>query len=200
MKPLTLLCCLLFSTPLFAQSDFSAHEWGTFTTLSGSDGKRLNGLFVDEEKLPRFVQDKANLNSYWDGTYKENDKGYPIKNYAHEQIPLQHVNVKMETPVIYFYSDHALDVSVEVDFPRGSISQWYPPRSGGEPDLSIETELNTFPIIDFQDDFNGNIQWSGRILEPTTTLDLLFKDVPHVWEAPRKPKSNKFLLGAADAQ
>src|SRR5262249_27830909 len=34
--------------------------------------------------------------------------------------------VRMETPVIYFYSPNELDVSVKVDFPAGKITEWYP--------------------------------------------------------------------------
>jgi hypothetical protein len=34
--------------------------------------------------------------------------------------------VRMETPVIYFYSNNDMDVSVKVDFPKGKITEWYP--------------------------------------------------------------------------
>jgi hypothetical protein len=32
----------------------------------------------------------------------------------------------METPVIYFYSNNEMDVSVKIDFPKGKITEWYP--------------------------------------------------------------------------
>jgi hypothetical protein len=35
--------------------------------------------------------------------------------------------VRMETPVIYFHSGGERSVSVQVDFPQGSITEWYPP-------------------------------------------------------------------------
>src|SRR6185503_11102109 len=33
---------------------------------------------------------------------------------------------RMETPVIYFYSDKELTVDVTVDFPQGIVTEWYP--------------------------------------------------------------------------
>src|SRR5205085_10385406 len=59
---LSTLLYLLFLTvsvalcfPLRAQQHFVAHEWGTFTTLAGSDGTLLPGLYHEEERLPVFV-------------------------------------------------------------------------------------------------------------------------------------------------
>ncbi|MGH9934956.1 MAG: hypothetical protein ACREAM_01850, partial [Blastocatellia bacterium] len=34
--------------------------------------------------------------------------------------------MRMETPVIYFYSDRDVRASVKVDFPGGCITEWYP--------------------------------------------------------------------------
>src|SRR2546429_7762551 len=33
---------------------------------------------------------------------------------------------RMETPVIYFYTDEPQTVDVAVDFPQGKITEWYP--------------------------------------------------------------------------
>ena len=80
---------------------FIVHEWGTFTTVSAGDGRPLGGLYVDASRLPAFVQ------------------GVPFFNYdpASGWAPLsklRHVTVKMETPVLYFYSPAPLDVEVQV--------------------------------------------------------------------------------------
>jgi hypothetical protein len=88
------------------------HEWGTFTSIAGRDGvalewRPLNG----PSDLPKFVH-----------TMQEGSKG------------LRHVQgkgdltgaVRMETPVLYFYSGTEMDVSVKVDFPKGKITEWYP--------------------------------------------------------------------------
>ena len=52
-----LALCGMSIVPLFSQvvSAYDLHEWGTFTTISGSDGSVLSGLHVEEEKLPDFV-------------------------------------------------------------------------------------------------------------------------------------------------
>jgi hypothetical protein len=34
--------------------------------------------------------------------------------------------VRMETPVMYFYSSHELEARVKVAFPHGLITEWYP--------------------------------------------------------------------------
>ena len=48
---------LLVSSPLIALASpaYELHEWGTFTTVAGSDGVLLAGLQREEEELPRFV-------------------------------------------------------------------------------------------------------------------------------------------------
>jgi hypothetical protein len=87
---------------------FVAHEWGTFTSVSTADGaaQYWNPLSGPTE-LPSFVYRSA-----------EASRGQCIKC----DLAL----VRMETPVVYFYSDRDLNVSVKVDFPRGRITEWYP--------------------------------------------------------------------------
>jgi hypothetical protein len=83
------------------------HEWGTFTSVAGSDGTMLAGLEVEEETLPRFV--------HAIGAFGPRVKGI--------ERPVRGVTVKMETPVLYFYSNEPLTVRVDVGFNGGSISQ-----------------------------------------------------------------------------
>src|SRR5262249_53286831 len=90
------------------QDRFVAHEWGTFTSVSTADGKAqlwnpLNG----PSELPSFVYRSPVSQCF---------KGYSI------YLAL----VRIETPVIYFYSDRDVRASVKVDFPRGCFSEWYP--------------------------------------------------------------------------
>jgi hypothetical protein len=81
------------------------HEWGTFTSLQGSDGAVLDGLRHEETDLPEFVHDLRDVTG------------------------VTGVSPKMETPVIYFYAPEQRRVRVWVDFPRGVITQWYPGAS-----------------------------------------------------------------------
>src|SRR5438270_117044 len=114
MKTIVVFAALVsFSSAVRAQN-LTVHEWGTFTTLHGSEGGTLSGLYFEEEPLPPFVYHFAGFS--------------PDPNI----MPCDNVTVKMETPVLYFYSQTQQQVKVHVDFPSGTISQWYPNRSGGE--------------------------------------------------------------------
>jgi hypothetical protein len=92
-----------------------AHEWGTFTSVQGADGALLPWQPLESSQLPGFVYDWKNpgLNRVKGGS------GYLTKN---AMTSLQ----RMETPVIYFYSDKKRTVDVSVKFPQGTITEWYP--------------------------------------------------------------------------
>jgi hypothetical protein len=104
------------ATILFAASSLSpestgltVHEWGTFTSVAAEDGSaaRWDALGCKDD-LPAFVNDFGfrNFKARLDGT------------------------VRMETPVLYFYSARELEAQVTVRFPHGVITEWYP---NGEP-------------------------------------------------------------------
>ena len=106
------------STP--AAAKLVVHEWGTFTGFAGSDGVHLPiGITVGND-LPAFVftrreqaeRQGVRLNEF----FFDAGKGGGI-------FALQ----RMETPVIYFYTDQPRDMSVAVDFPQGQLSEFYPP-------------------------------------------------------------------------
>src|SRR3954465_1222229 len=107
MKQIILLPALLIVLIAGAQT-FKVHEWGTFTTLQSSNGDRLSGLQKDEEALPSFVNNIAH--SYYYNGFLNGPKGFM------ENTWFEHVTVKMETPVLYFYSDVQKDVTVNVNF------------------------------------------------------------------------------------
>jgi hypothetical protein len=94
-------------TPKYPGAGFVVHEWGTDTIVVGSDGSLQRGLHHEEEGLPAFVYDRIK------GAIDAN--GNPIS-----------AEVKMETPVTYFYSDKPLAVNAHVDFPKGVFTQWFP--------------------------------------------------------------------------
>ena len=76
---------------------FVVHEWGTFSTFSGSDGKQLK-FYPDDTDLPGFVHSRHRDTS---------------------RAGLTDAYVSLETPVLYFYTDRDRTVSVHVDFPKG---------------------------------------------------------------------------------
>src|SRR5262249_656624 len=85
--------------------DLTAHEWGTFTSVAGNDGRAVVwSPYYDPSELPGFVEhtNMANLKVGLRGT------------------------IRMETPVLYFYSPRDVSVSVKVAFSKGIITEWYP--------------------------------------------------------------------------
>ena len=96
--------CCFAADSADATKGLVVHEWGTFSTFSGSDGKNLEFQPYDND-LPEFVHGYLPHNS------KEGPRGGSIS---------------LETPVLYFYSDQPLTASVRVDFPKGTFTEWYP--------------------------------------------------------------------------
>src|SRR5262249_17282005 len=83
---------------------FAVHEWGTFTSVAGEDGSAIDWDTLGTSDLPRFV----------------NDYGYRGFKWRLQGT------VRMETPVMYFYSPREVDAHVKVTFPQGLITEWYP--------------------------------------------------------------------------
>lgn len=85
-----------------------AHEWGTFTSVADEGGNPVVWApWFGPSDLPCFVE-------HLDG-----------RNLKATSSDL----VRMETPVLYFYSTRPVTLSVHVDFPQGWITEWYPKAS-----------------------------------------------------------------------
>ena len=120
-----------FTTTAAERADYVAHEWGTFTSVQGADGVQLewNPLLLTE--LPKFVYDRNRP--------LQNGK-LPVEIFASKSAAFNALQ-RLETPVIYFYSEKERFVDVSVKFPQGKVTEWYPqqnplPRSivkAGEP-------------------------------------------------------------------
>ena len=83
----------------------TVHEWGTFTTVADKDGSSMPWtILADDGDLPCFVVRPNVINK-----------------------ATAHARVRMETPVLYFYTARPMDISVGVEFPQGGITEWYPP-------------------------------------------------------------------------
>ncbi len=174
------------------------HEWGTFTSIYGSDGTMLTGIERDEEALPPFVYS----HDIAAGQRQIFDLGKPADPNALRIMtkgmtrPVHNVTVKMETPVLYFYSPTTMDARVSVGFKGGSISQWYPARSGGEqmPPLWKKDKAGNNQIvpIDFGKPYDGSIEWEFTIepRTPDTDFDVMKDHEFPNWLHPRAPKSN----------
>jgi len=88
-------------------SNYTAHEWGTFTSVQGGDGNLLSWHPLQSSELPKFVY---------------STKFIPFAVSKTGLVTLQ----RLETPVIYFYAKEPMKVDVDVSFPKGFITEWYP--------------------------------------------------------------------------
>ena len=107
------------------EGKLEVHEWGTFTILQGSDGKTIPWYQAPQKlvDLPSFVQTQMG---------------------ASKVRPLLLSNgldsVRLETPVLYFYPEKAMDVRVSASFPKGRITEVFPPvafQFYGAPDNAL---------------------------------------------------------------
>ena len=97
-------------------ADYTAHEWGTFTSVQASDGRQLEWNPLIASDLPEFVYDLS-------GRSVTNRRG-PLR--LHSAKTAFRTLQRMETPVIYFRADQPLELDVEVRFPQGIVTEWYP--------------------------------------------------------------------------
>src|SRR5580692_9262427 len=130
MPLLKCMFAIILAAPIFGSagnpnSGVTVHEWGTFTTVADAAGGEAPwsplGAPAD---LPCFV---VHLNG---GAYKMMPSGPPTS-------PATKVTVRMETPVLYFYSPRKTAVDVSVDLPKGLITEWYPEAARIMPGRSL---------------------------------------------------------------
>jgi hypothetical protein len=130
-------------------SDLTAHEWGTFTAIAGKDGRAVEwsplGLprFPPSTDLPRFVEHIDDVN------FKLGLRG----------------TIRMETPVLYFYSPRDLTVSARVSFSQGLITEWYPHADHIQPaGVLTDTSLSRSKP-------DGTIEWGRVTVSPTMAAE-----------------------------
>lgn len=129
-----LLCTLGFVRSDSATANYTVHEWGTFTSVQGGDGVLVRWRPLQSSELPGFVYDwsKPGLN-----------RGVLQTGFKGTLITLQ----RMETPVMYFYADQPLNVDVNVAFPQGYITEWYPQTTQIGPTYARDTNRPTDGIL-----------------------------------------------------
>jgi len=133
--------------------DLTAHEWGTFTSIAGSDGKAVEWLPLSDSDLPNFLEEFRGSN------FKVNLRG----------------TVRMETPVLYFYSPRDTTLSVKVVFSKGLITEWYPHASRVEPSAMVKDESL------YRSHADGSIAWDSVHLVPFLGADF-----------PRENRDNRY--------
>lgn len=166
MKILTLISA---TTLAFASSGamakFEAHEWGTFASLVGSNGTTQNGMYHEDEKLPEFVHGFGATQDPSGALFTRlefppdrqcRSKGCFSIDFLDHNVITQ----KMETPVIYFYSDQPRKVDVNVRFPKGVITETYPAPIATSPtraDIKVAANGESTFRLDILGEKSGNI-------------------------------------------
>lgn len=123
-----------------SSSGFAAHEWGTFTSVQGADGVQLEWNPWVAPELPKFVYDVRNPLG------RQQKLVLPYVRIAGKTGTIS--RLRMETPVIYFYSKERRTVDVDVNFPDGRVTEWYPQLSnpkdqGGPGRIRMLSELQS---------------------------------------------------------
>lgn len=160
-----------------ASSGLVVHEWGTFTSVQGSDGIALEGLQHEEESLPGFVYSRSKV------------RACPLRDRGYKglEVDVAHVTKKMETPVIYFYSPTSQRVRLRVCFEKGLLSQWFPVSDLLGPP---EGDRHAGPL-DMSKVEKSFLEWEFDVLAPGQGADALppvEKGSPWSWQ--RLPASN----------
>jgi hypothetical protein len=140
--------------------EFTVHEWGTFTSVAGADGRAIDWLPLGgPTDLPCFVRhiDPVNvLSKVVPGV----EAGKPL-TYETARANLWG-KVRMETPVIYFYAPQAITARVNVLFPHGLITEFYPTPSETRTSLTTTT-LNDERLI-------HSVRWNVSVSPSNPTL------------------------------
>ncbi|MGZ3721760.1 MAG: hypothetical protein ACXVA9_02440 [Bdellovibrionales bacterium] len=144
MKKLVLSLLLAGAQSALAMTEGTlvVHEWGTFTSVQGSNGQVLGGMNHEEEQLPSFVGGRDVLSE----PFHKRCRFSKVIEVCDDTVvgPVIHANdvtQKMETPVIYFHSDRPRHVTVNVGFPKGIVSQYFPRPLSFYPEIGRASSL-----------------------------------------------------------
>ncbi len=149
---------------------FIVHEWGTFLSVQGSDGKTIGGMVESDEPLPGFVITRSQNGA---------DRSYARRN----------ILSKMETPVTYFYTDRPRFVQFEAKMPKGLLTHWYPGITSMLPEFKQGETLKP--------ELGSSINFGRFRVEPESTFAKSFNRVPNLptvpandpWLSMRQPDS-----------
>jgi hypothetical protein len=150
-------------------ADLTVHEWGTFTSVADRNGRAVGWeLFDRSTDLPEFVE---HLRS------------------AETKAGLQGT-VRMETPVLYFYSPTETTVSVSVSFARGLITEWYPHADRIKPEL----KKDLLPTSLYDHNFNGSIAWNAVTVSPGLAANFPHDEIETHYYAARETSSAPVIV------
>jgi hypothetical protein len=142
------------------------HEWGTFTSVAGPDGSAVEWIPQQgPSDLPCFVN-RARL----------------------EPKSWTRARVRMETPVLYFYSSQNATVDVRVRFRQGVMTEWFP-HADVTP-THIKAEMLRTP------DFAGEISWKQLQVLPAAEQDFQTDSTRNHYYAARATDASPVQVGS----
>ncbi|HWY07820.1 MAG TPA: hypothetical protein VNY24_13245 [Candidatus Acidoferrales bacterium] len=149
------------------ENDLTVHEWGTFTSIAGPDGLSVDWLpLTGSTDLPSFVEHFRSV------AFKGGLRG----------------TVRMETPVLYFYSPGETTVSVNVSFAKGLITEWYPHADSANP------ALTTRDYSLYNKKSPGTIAWNSVHIEPHGFSDFPTDNSKNHYFAARNTSSSSLFV------
>ena len=161
-------------------SGLTVHEWGTFTSVAAEDGSAAQwhtlGCGGD---LPDFV----NFEQY---------RGWKVTLGG---------TVRMETPVMYFYSPREIEASVRVSFPNGLMTEWYPSadngvfkRNGASGEmLRLPPNLNGINLSMMNQ--SGVLEWKSVKVQPEGSTEFPVTHTPNRYYAARATDAAPLAVG-----
>src|SRR5207248_2087186 len=109
--------------------------------------------------------------------------------------------VRMETPVMYFYSPRELDAHVKVAFPQGLITEWYPRaeyeiyQKSRRDGIVRKLEANLNGIDASLRTITGNIEWKSVKIQPNAAPALPVEGSPSRYYAARGTDAAPVTVG-----
>jgi hypothetical protein len=153
----------------------TVHEWGTFTSVAGPDGNAIEWLPAGgPTDLPCFV---SLLGSGLKAGLSQSTQGGRASRAL----------VRMETPVVYFYSPNEETVKVKVSFPHGLVTEWFPAATLG-PGSGMNA-LNAFP------GGTSTIEWNNVKVLPGATVSYRMDEKQSHYYAARRTGSAPLQVG-----
>ncbi len=155
------------------------HEWGTFTSVQGAEGELLDWKPLETPELPKFVYD-------WKRSAPGRQATGPYAPFTKSVIgTLQ----RMETPVIYFYTDKEQTVDISVKFPSGFITEWFPQAQQMGPSVTSTNPVVTPKNVPIGETVSREsmIHWRDLRVIPSKGHDKLAAKLP------LDPTGNRYL-------
>ena len=150
---------------------WEVHEWGTFTSFQASDGVERTHIAYEEHQLPAFSYDRLRMHSAAAACRAE------VRSKVEPSCMQRLTRQKMETPVIYFYGGPDR-VQVDVAFPRGVMTSWYPAAERWGPELGACYDKEGFAY--------GRMTWDVELLPADETERIIPVPLDYIWAPSRE--------------